>query len=68
MDPLGPEWRKSTRSAQGDCVEVSYRANEGTVLVRDTKAEGKGPILAFTDSEWSAFVAGVHEGKFNLPA
>jgi hypothetical protein len=68
MDPLGPEWRKSTRSAQGDCVEVSYRANEGTVLVRDTKAEGNGPILAFTHSEWSAFVAGIHEGEFNLPA
>jgi len=68
MDPLGAEWRKSMRSAQGDCVEVSYRADEGTILVRDTKAEGNGPILAFTRSEWTAFLAGVHGGEFNLPA
>jgi len=68
MDPLDAEWRKSTRSAQGDCVEVSYRADEGTVLVRDTKAEGRGPILTFARSEWSAFLAGVHDGEFSLPS
>jgi hypothetical protein len=67
MDPLGAEWRKSMRSAQGDCVEVSYRADEGAILVRDTKAEGSGPILTFTRSEWSAFLAGVHDGEFNPP-
>lgn len=68
MNPLGAEWRKSTRSAQGDCVEVSYRADEGAILVRDTKADGTGPILAFTRSEWSAFLAGVQDGEFDLPA
>jgi hypothetical protein len=67
MDPLGAEWRKSMRSAQGDCVEVSYRADVGTILVRDTKADGSGPVLRFTRGEWSAFVAGVHDGEFNLP-
>lgn len=68
MDPLGAEWRKSMRSAQGNCVEVSYRTDQAAVLVRDTKADGKGPVLAFTRSEWTAFLAGVHNGEFNLPA
>ncbi|SNY50276.1 DUF397 domain-containing protein [Paractinoplanes atraurantiacus] len=67
MNPLGAEWRKSMRSAQGNCVEVSYRADQGAILVRDTKAEGRGPVLTFTRSEWSAFVAGVNDGEFNLP-
>lgn len=68
MDTLDENWRKSKRSAQGDCVEVSYQPDNGTVLVRDTKADGKGPVLAFTRSEWTAFLGGVHDGEFNLPA
>ncbi len=68
MDPLGAKWRKSMRSAQGDCVEVSYRSDEGTILVRDTKADGNGPTRTFTRGEWSAFVAGVQDGEFNLPS
>jgi hypothetical protein len=68
MDPLGAEWRKSMRSAQGNCVEVSYQDGPAAVLVRDTKADGRGPILSFTRSEWSAFLAGVQDGEFNLPA
>ncbi|NMO51264.1 DUF397 domain-containing protein [Actinoplanes sp. TBRC 11911] len=68
MDTLDDNWRKSTRSAQGDCVEVSYRSHDETILVRDTKAAGKGPVLAFTRSEWTAFLGGIHDGEFNLPA
>ncbi|WP_305784726.1 DUF397 domain-containing protein [Symbioplanes lichenis] len=68
MNPLGAEWRKSMRSAQGDCVEVSYQAEQAAVLVRDTKAAGEGPVLTFTRNEWAAFVGGVHDGEFNLPA
>ncbi|XVV11128.1 DUF397 domain-containing protein [Actinoplanes sp. CA-131856] len=62
------EWRTSTRSAGGNCVEVSYQADQEVVLVRDTKAEGRGPVLRFTRSEWSAFVGGVNDGEFDLPA
>ncbi|MEU4421392.1 DUF397 domain-containing protein [Actinoplanes sp. NPDC024001] len=65
MGPLTARWRKSTRSAQGNCVEVSY-SNE-MILVRDTKAQGEGPTLSFTRGEWSAFVAGVRQGEFELP-
>jgi hypothetical protein len=68
MKPLGAAWRKSTRSAQGNCVEASYREEEEVVLIRDTKANGVGPILTFSRSEWSAFLAGVHGGEFEIPA
>jgi hypothetical protein len=33
--------------------------------VRDSKDQA-GPILVFTPAEWSAFVAGVKGGEFDL--
>jgi len=68
MEPLNAEWRKSARSAQGNCVEVSYQGDQEAILVRDTKAAGEGPILSFTRAEWSAFLAGVQDGEFDLPS
>ncbi len=65
MEPLGAVWRKSTRSAQGNCVEVSFSGE--TILVRDTKAGGEGATLAFTPGEWTAFTEGVRLGEFELP-
>jgi hypothetical protein len=34
--------------------------------VRDTKDAGHGPILAFTQTEWAAFLEGAADGEFNL--
>jgi hypothetical protein len=48
------DWRKSTYSEPGrDCVEVGRSVN--TIGVRDSKADGTGPILEFTRAEWAAF-------------
>ncbi|GGQ88490.1 DUF397 domain-containing protein [Couchioplanes azureus] len=66
--PLSDSWRKSARSMQGNCVEVSYSQTKGMVLVRDTKANGQGPILGFTPDEWSTFLAGVRDGEFEIPS
>jgi hypothetical protein len=63
MSPLNAPWRKSTKSGTGNCVEVSLR--NGMVLVRDTKANGKGPILTFSQDDWSAFLTGVDAGDFD---
>nr|WP_245650453.1 DUF397 domain-containing protein [Nocardia harenae] len=36
----------------------------GRTAVRDSKNPA-GPVLDFTPSEWTAFVAGVRAGEFN---
>ncbi|MEU2256143.1 DUF397 domain-containing protein [Nocardia xishanensis] len=65
VDLTGAVWRKSSYSgADGNCVEVAFLGG-GNVAVRDTKDKGSGPILAFTPSEWDAFVSGVSAGEFD---
>jgi hypothetical protein len=58
-----PEWRKSSRSAKDNCVEVAF--DDGRVLVRDSK-NPHSPVLMFTAQEWTAFLAGVRDGEFDL--
>ncbi|GAA4035632.1 hypothetical protein GCM10022247_71600 [Allokutzneria multivorans] len=47
----------------GDCVAVNLE-HAGWVGVRDTKRPD-GPVLSFTDDEWTAFVAAVGRGEFS---
>ncbi|GAB3817069.1 DUF397 domain-containing protein [Micromonospora zhanjiangensis] len=63
MDLTGANWHKSTRSNTngGACVEVAD--NLPTVAVRDTKDDGRGPILGFSRSSWATFVQGVKLGS-----
>jgi hypothetical protein len=58
------DFRKSTKSGPNcdNCVEVADIA--GGRVVRDSK-NPTGPVLAFTEGEWTAFVAGVRDGEFN---
>lgn len=58
------KWRKAIASDSGGCVEVAYV--EGVIGVRDTKQNGTGPILAFNEREWTAFLTGVASGEFTL--
>lgn len=62
-EPSGAVWRKSTASNEGDCAEVAFVAC--SVLMRQSH-DPSGPVLAFTHSEWTAFLAGVRNGEFNL--
>lgn len=57
-------WRKSTRSGDngGQCVEVAFL--DAAVGLRDSKENGKGPILMFTPDEWDAFLVGTRDGEF----
>jgi hypothetical protein len=59
-------WHKSTFSngSGGACLEVA-RNLPGIVAIRDSKANGTGPVLSFPKEQWSAFVAGVKAGAFD---
>ncbi|HEY5836491.1 DUF397 domain-containing protein [Streptomyces sp.] len=60
-----PAWLKSSRSTgNGACVEVKSPAVE-SVVVRDSK-DPYGPVLTFSPDAWSAFVADVDRGTYNL--
>ncbi|MET7667347.1 DUF397 domain-containing protein [Micromonospora luteifusca] len=57
------KWRKSTRSDDGNCVEVA-NALDGTIGVRDSK-DVSGPMLEFHPATWSAFTGGLRTGALN---
>jgi hypothetical protein len=52
-------WRKSTFSggSGGDCVEAGSAS--GTVLIRDTKDNGDGPVLHVPATEWKRLTAAI---------
>ncbi|MGV9668491.1 DUF397 domain-containing protein [Nocardia niigatensis] len=53
--PAMSEWYKSSFSDAGkECVEV--RHDPAVTLVRDTKDNGRGPILAFPADVWTDFI------------
>jgi len=60
---VNPDWRKSTYSANGggECVEVG-RAPK-TLLIRDTKDNGRGPVLRVPPAAWHSFTASVRAGQ-----
>jgi hypothetical protein len=60
---LDQNWRASTRSDDGQCVEV--RRVDDTIEVRDSR-DRSGPVLTFTFDEWAAFTGGTKDGEFDL--
>jgi len=55
-------WTKSSKSANGNCVEVARLAG-GRVGVRDSKNR-EGAVLRFTPGDWRAFLGAMKAGKF----
>jgi hypothetical protein len=60
------EWRSSSHSVGGNCVEVAFLDGARRVAVRDSK-DRQGPVLVFTDAAWRSFLRSVREGEFDLP-
>jgi hypothetical protein len=52
---MNPQWRKSSYSTGngGECIEAGH--TPGTILVRDTKDNGTGPVLRVTLADWANF-------------
>jgi hypothetical protein len=57
-------FRKSSFSAASGCVEAR-RLPDGRIAVRDSKQPSVAPNQ-FTPTEWTAFLAGVRAGEFDL--
>ncbi|MFG1675695.1 DUF397 domain-containing protein [Micromonospora sp. NPDC049282] len=55
-------WKKSTRSNEGNCVEVATPSQ--AVLVRDSK-DRQGSTLSFATDRWTGFVQGIKSGTFD---
>lgn len=57
-------WQKAARSmSSGQCVQAGPGAC-GMVHVRDSK-DADGPVLSFSQQEWSAFLDGARKGEFD---
>ncbi|MFG1918282.1 DUF397 domain-containing protein [Micromonospora sp. NPDC048898] len=56
-------WKTSTRSNEGNCVEVA--TPPPIVMVRDSK-DRQGPVLSFGAGQWAGFVRGIKGGNFNV--
>jgi hypothetical protein len=59
------QWRKSSFSGNGggNCVDVA--ADGEKIYVRNSKNPG-GAVVAFTQSEWRAFISGAKNKEFDL--
>lgn len=60
---MSSEWRKSSYSDAGQCVEWMHQ--NGATYVRDSK-DPTGAVLCFDRGEWKAFLAAVQAGEADL--
>ncbi|MGH3279886.1 MAG: DUF397 domain-containing protein [Trebonia sp.] len=61
MEQIDPRWRKASYSGNGaNCVEAG--TVPGAILIRDTKDNGRGPVLRFTPAAFAAFTTGLRQG------
>ena len=58
-------WISSRACNNSACVQVAHLPG-GMVALRDSKDTAK-PAHVFDRDEWTAFVAGVKAGEFDLP-
>ena len=58
-------WRRSSRcdNSGGSCVEVMHLGDQ--VLTRDSK-DPEGRPQVYSREEWTAFVAGIKLGEFDI--
>lgn len=57
------EWVKSSFCSSGSCIEVA-KLPDGTIAIKDSK-RSDGPVLVYSQAEWTAFAAGMRSGDFS---
>lgn len=62
INPIQAHFKKSTKSNQGNCVEIAFVGD--TVLLRDSK-DKDGAILSIPQSCFDSFLTGARLGQFN---
>lgn len=58
------KWKTSTFCADKSCAEVSHQHRVWKIR---NNQDPDGPVVTFTEDEWTAFVAGVKDGQFDPP-
>lgn len=61
-------FRKSSYSGPDGCVEVGRVPGGGPVVAVRSSRRRDHQQLIFTAAEWHAFVRGVKDGEFDVPA
>jgi Domain of unknown function (DUF397) len=64
LDVSGADWRKSSHSAEGNCVEVAFLGDR--VAIRNSN-DRQGPMLVFSSADWRSFLKSVRDREFDLP-
>jgi hypothetical protein len=65
-DTANARWITSRACNNSACVQVAHLSG-GMVALRDSKDTSR-PAHVFTGAEWDAFLTGVKNGEFDLPA
>lgn len=55
-------WRVALTCNGGECVQVAPQGSR--IIIGDSKNPG-GPVLAYSRTEWNAFVDGIRQGDFD---
>ena len=63
MSDTTPWVKASASDEKGSCVEM--RRSGDMIEVRDTKDQGNGPTLRFTEAEFAAWLDGARKGEFD---
>lgn len=56
-------WRRSTRCANGGCVEFARIGEK--IAIRDSK-HADSAVLTYDREEWRSFIEGVKAGEFDV--
>jgi hypothetical protein len=58
-------FRRASRCEAHNCCLVALESDAAHVA--DSKLDDHSPVISFGNRQWSAFIAGIKAGQFDLP-